>query len=248
MDQLQIIILAAGLGKRMQNKELPKALTPLRGRPLISYLLDSIKESGVCAKPVIVVGKMADMVKAALGPNYTYVFQAEQLGTGHAVMCAKDELAGKAENILILYGDQPLITPETIKKLVATHLSAGPVLTIGTVKVTDFANWRAGFYDFGRINRDLSGNVVGIIEKKDAIEKQWDIKEINPGYYCFAADWLWENLAKLKNENAQKEYYLTDLIGLACQQGQNISTVEIEPKEALGVNNEEHLKLLEGII
>lgn len=248
MDKVQIIILAAGLGKRMKNKELPKALVLFKGQPLIKYLLASIKNSGVCDKPVIVVGKMAEKVKEILGPNYIYVFQAEQLGTGHAVMCAKDALAGKAENILVLYGDQPLITPQTIKELTETHLTSGGVLTIGTVKVLDFNDWRAGFYDFGRINRDLLGNVIGIIEKKDATAEQLNIKEINPGYYCFKAEWLWQNLDKLKNTNAQGEYYLTDLVGLACQQGQKIETVFVEPKEALGINTEEQLEAMEKLL
>lgn len=247
MDKVQIIILAAGLGKRMQNKELPKALVLLRGKPLISYLLDSIEKSGVCDKPVIVVGKGADLVKKELGSTYTYVPQAEQLGTGHAVMCAKDKLESKCQNILVLYGDQPLITSETINRLVDTHLADGQVLTIGTVKVPDFNDWRAGFYDFGRINRDAAGNMIGIVEKKDATAEQWNIKEINPGYYCFKADWLWQNLDKLKNNNAQKEYYLTDLISLACEQRQKIETVAVEPKEALGVNTEEQLVLLEKL-
>jgi len=247
-NQIQIIILAAGLGKRMKNKELPKALVLFKGQPLIKYLLALIKSSGICDKPVIVVGKMAEKVKETLGPNYIYVFQAEQLGTGHAVMCAKGELVGKAENILVLYGDQPLITAETIRKLAGIHLAGEQVLTMGTVQVPNFEDWRVGFSDFGRINRDSAGKVCGIIEKKDATAEQLNIKEINPGYYCFKADWLWQNLTNLKDNNAAGELYLTDLLGLACQQGKEITTVEIEPKEALGINTEGQLEAIEKLI
>jgi len=247
-DKIKIIILAAGLGKRMNNKDLPKALIPLRGRPLASYILDAIKKSGVKTRPVIVVGKMAGLVEKELGSKHTYVFQAEQLGTGHALMVAKNELENKAENILVLYGDQPLITPKTIRKMVKTHLLEGSILTMGTVRVPDFNLWRAGFYDFGRIIRDNNEKIIGIVEKKDATSDQLRIREINPSYFCFRADWLWQNLDQLKNNNAQGEYYLTDLINIAFKQRQKITTVRIEPKEALGVNTEEHLKLIEKLI
>ncbi|MFA6215325.1 MAG: NTP transferase domain-containing protein [Patescibacteria group bacterium] len=247
MGKIQIIILAAGHGKRMNNAELPKVLVPFKGKPLISRLLQAIKASGVCAKPAIVVGQKADMIKAALGSDYTYIFQAEQLGTGHAVMCSKDELAGKAENIMVLYGDHPLVSAETIKKIAAAHLETGAILTMATVTIPDFSDWRANFYDFGRIIRTDSGRVCAIVEKKDAAESQKEIKEVNPSYLCFQAEWLWENLAKLKNDNAQKEYYLTDLIGSACRQSQEITTVEIRPEEALGVNTAEQLELINKI-
>jgi len=248
MDKVQIVVLAAGLGKRMNNQDLPKALIPLRGKPLASYVLEAIKKSGVRVRPVVVVGKMAGLVERELGPKYTYVFQAEQLGTGHALMVAKVELGNRADNILVLYGDQPLVAPRTIRKMVKTHLAEGSVLTMGIVRVTDFNFWRAGFYDFGRIVRDKDGKVIGIVEKKDATQDQLRIKEINPSYFCFQTQWLWQNLDRLKNNNAQKEYYLTDLIDIACKQGQKITTVSINPKEALGINTEEQLKLAEKLL
>jgi len=248
MDKIQIIILAAGLGKRMKNKEIPKVLAPLEGKPLIRYLLEAVDESGVCEKPVIVVGQKADMVKEALGPNYTYVFQTEQLGTGHAVMSAREELEGKVKNIMVLNGDHPLVTAETIKKLAQGHLAQEKVLTLGVVKTPDFDDWRQSFYDFGRVVRNGDGKLSRIVEKKDASPEQLEIKEVNPNYFCFKADWLWSNLDKLKNDNAQGEYYLTDLLGIACQQDQEIATVEIELKSGLGVNNEEQLELISQLV
>lgn len=245
---MKILILAGGLGKRMNNPDMPKVLISLNGRPLIDYLLAAIKKSGVCAKPTIVVGAKAEMVKATIGSEYDYVLQTEQLGTGHAVMCAAPELKGRAENVLVLYGDQPLMKAETIKKLAEAHLAGGKVLTMGTVTVPDFEDWRGGFYDFGRIVRDEAGKVIGIVEKKDATEEILKIKELNPSYFCFKADWLCQNLDNIKNKNNQKEYYLTDLIAIACRQGEEIATVAIDPKEAVGVNTEEQLKLVEELI
>ena len=248
MNDIQVVILAAGLGKRMKNKNLPKALIPLKGRTLIEYVLAAIKKSGVGAKPIIIIGKMADKVKEVLGPDYTYVLQAKQLGTGHALMCVKESIEVRAENILVLCSDQPLVSPETIRDITEKHLSGNEVLTMGTVRVPDFASFRAGFYDFGRVVRDEKGKLIGIVEKKDATPEQLEIKEINPSYFCFQADWLWQNLEQLKNDNAQGEYYLTDLIGIAFSQGRNITTVEVKPQEALGVNTEEQLKLVANIL
>lgn len=248
MPKIKIIILAAGVGKRMGNPEWPKVLIELNGRPLISYLLAAVEKSGIDARPAIVVGQKAELVKAVLGKNYDYVLQTEQLGTGQAVLCAKEKLEKAAENILVLYGDQPLINAETIKNLVDTHLAAGKVLTMGTVLTPDFNDWRAGFFDFGRVIRDKNGKLAGIVEKKDATAPQLEIREVNPSYFCFQAGWLWQNLEKIKNDNQPQEYYLTDLIKIARQQDQEIATVPIEPKEAVGVNNEEQLKLIEKLI
>ncbi len=248
MDKLKIIILAGGLGKRMNNPDLPKVLISLKGRPLISYLLEAVKKSGVCARPLIVVGAKAEMVKEAVGPECDYVLQPEQLGTGHAVMCAEPTLKNQAEDIMVLYGDQPLLRPGTIAELARTHLSSGKVLTMGTVTVADFNDWRGGFYDFGRVIRDDSGTVCSIVEKKDATASQLDIKELNPSYFCFKAAWLWPNLKELKNDNRQKEYYLTDLAAVACRQGPIIETVPVDPREAVGVNTDEQLKLVEQLI
>lgn len=248
MNKVKILVLAGGLGKRMNNPELPKVLIELKNRPLISYLLDAVKKSEIDFKPTIIVGNRAELVKNALGQNYEYVYQSEQLGTGHAVMCAKDQTKEQAENVLILYGDQPLLTSETLKNLVNSHLNKNAVITMGTVLVDDFNEWRAGFYDFGRIVRDQVSTVIGIVEKKDATTEQLAIKELNPSYFCFQASWLWENLKNIDNNNSQKEYYLTDLIKLAFKQNIKINTVNIKPKEAVGINNEEQLKLVEELM
>lgn len=245
---LQIVVLAAGQGKRMNNSELPKVLVSLKGKPIIKYLLEAIKKSGVTVRPVIVVGQKAAMVKQALGPEYDYVFQTKQLGTGQAVACTVELLKDKAANLMVLYGDHPLITPETIKRLAESHLNSNDVITMATVKLSDFSEWRSVFEVFGRISRDDEGRVVGITEKKDASDDELKITEVNPGYYCFQAEWLWNNLPKLKNDNAQQEYYLTDLVAVAGHAGLAINTIEIEARDALGVNLPEQLKILESLI
>ena len=246
-EKTQIIILAAGQGKRMGNATLPKVLTPFKGKPFINHLLESIKDSGVCNKPAIVIGQRAEQIKEVLGSDYIYIFQKEQLGTGHAVMVTKDKLEGQAENIMVLYGDHPLVSADTIKNVAEAHAESGTVMTMATTIVSDFEGWRQSFIGFGRIVRGQDNKLEKIVEKKDATPEELEIKEVNPSYFCFKTNWLWENLDKLKNNNAQEEYYLTDLVGLAVEQGQQIATVEIELKEALGVNTNEQLKLLEKL-
>ncbi len=248
MEKVKILILAGGLGKRMNNPDLPKVLVKLKGKPLIEYLLEAIEKSGVDPRPTIVVGKKAELVKESLGDKYDYVFQAEQLGTGHAVACAEKFLKDQAENILVLYGDMPLLKPNTIKNLALSHLESDCELTMGTVKVDEYKGWEAGFYDFGRVLRNSDNTVCSIVEKKDANGNQLQIKEVNPSYFCFKAEWLWQNLHRLKNDNNQQEYYLTDLAKMACGQGLKINTVPIEPREAVGINNEEQLVLITNLI
>ncbi len=246
MQKIQIVILAAGHGKRMQS-ETPKVLTPLHGKPLIMHLLESIKESGVCDNPVIVIGQKGDQVRAALGDGYTYAIQEEQLGTGHAVMSAEQLLKDKAENIIVLYGDQPYVSAETLKKLAETHLSSGANLSMMTTVVPDFSDWREGFTNFSRIIRGADGKIVRTVENKDATEAEKKILEVNPCYFCFKASWLWPHLHQIKNVNAQGEYYLTDLVEIACKEEMPIASIQIDPKEALGVNTKEQLELAHSI-
>ncbi len=240
MIRTQVIILAGGQGKRMGG-ELPKVFVPLNGKPLVSYLLEAIEHSGVCKKPVIVIGNQAEKVKETLGSRYQYVYQSERKGTGHAVKICKDALLGKSENILILYGDHPFVSSDIIQKLEKTHCETHSIVTFMTVAVADFNDWRKTFYSFGRIVRDAQGALQSIIELKDANEDQKKIHELNPSFFCFKASWLWENIEKLTNNNAQKEYYLTDLLGMAIQQKEKVSAISVDPKTALGINTPEEL-------
>lgn len=244
-NNTHIIVLAAGHGKRMGNPDLPKVLVPFAGKPIISYLLDAVDQLGYSDRLTIVVGQKAELVQQYLGPEYQYVYQTEQLGTGHAVACAKAALEGRAENIMVLYGDHPLVTAATIDAVTKQHANTAAVVTMATFTISDFDDWRKAFYDYGRVIRNASGAISAIVEKKDATPEQLAIKELNPSYYCFNAAWLWGNIGKLKQENAQREYYLTDLVYMAVQQGHSIQTVTIDAHEALGVNTPEQLAVVE---
>ncbi len=244
LDKTKIIILAAGKGIRMNNV-LPKALTEVKGKSMIKRLLESVKESGIDKKPVIIVGYKKELMISALGDEYEYINQEEQLGTGHAVNLAKDYLKDKAKNIIVLYGDQPFISVETIKKINEKHIKSGKIITMATVKLPDFRDWRINFVNFSRIIRDEKGKIIKDIQFQDATDKEIKVTEVNPCYFCFESKWLWENLNKLNRENSQKEYYLTDLIKIATKEGMEIESVEIEPYEALGANTKAELEVLE---
>lgn len=241
----QIIILAAGHGKRMQS-ELPKALTPLHGKPFIAHVLSAVASSGVCDNPIIVIGQKGDQVRDVLGPSYSYAVQGEQLGTGHAVMIAEDEARG-SDLIVVLYADHPLVSADTIKNLIKAHIENNAKLTMATAVVPDFEDWRAAFLAFGKFVRDQNCKITKIVEVKDASEEELNIKEVNPAYMCFDSKWMFEHLHMLKNENAQSEYYLTDLVGMAFAEEENIASISIDPREALGVNTKEQLEIIEKL-
>jgi bifunctional UDP-N-acetylglucosamine pyrophosphorylase/glucosamine-1-phosphate N-acetyltransferase len=240
--RIKVVILAAGKGKRMES-DLPKVLAPLKGKHMIKHVLESVQKA-LDEKPIAIVGHKAELVQSELGDLCFYVLQKKQLGTGHAVSCAR----GKCENaddIMILSGDQPFIKAETIKNLIGKHLASGAKVTFTTAVVPDFLGWRKGFLNYGRILRK-DGKVIGIREFKDATEKEKEMKEVNAGCYIFDAKWLWKNLKKIKNENAQNEYYLTDLFHIASKNDEKIETIQIEPHEALGANTKEELEILEN--
>lgn len=247
MNDVQIIILAGGQGKRMGGG-MPKVLTLFGGRPIIEYSLDAAEKFGLPQKPVIVVGYGAEMVKERLGDRAEYVLQAEQLGTGHAVLCARDIVEGKFENIIVLYGDHPNIKAETIKRLFALHVAERPTLTMMTLVVPNFDGVYSLFRGFGKIVRGADGKILKNVEVKDASDEEKNIRELNPSLYCFNAPWLWENLPKLKNKNSQSEYYLTDMVGLAIEQGKKIASLEIDYRECIGVNTPEELRTAHEII
>jgi bifunctional UDP-N-acetylglucosamine pyrophosphorylase/glucosamine-1-phosphate N-acetyltransferase len=234
--KIQPIILAAGKGTRMGNPDLPKVLTPLNGRPIISYLLESIEKAGFLP-PALVVGFHQELVRQELGDAYTYIVQEQQLGTGHAVKSCRSALEGTADAFIIIYGDQPLWTAQTMSRLVEEHEKSGGNLSLVTL-MTD----RAGFVDFGRIIRDDEGKVIANREYKDCTEEEKQIQEYNPSMYCASDAWLWNALDKLSTENVQKEYYLTELLEIAVKEGERVADVQTtDPVEALGANTPEQL-------
>src|SRR3989338_7114992 len=205
-NKVKIVILAGGKGKRMQS-DLPKVLFPIKGKPMIKHLLESIEKSGIDPRPVVVVGYKKELVMDELGEKYNYAIQEEQLGTGHAVLSAKERVGSEANHVLVLYGDNPFMTAETMKKIVEEHLKSETKITMATVELPDFQDWRAFFYtNFSRIVRDENSEIVRSVEFKDASEEEKRITEVNPCYFCFEAKWLWQSLEKIENNNSQKEY------------------------------------------
>ena len=241
----QIVILAAGKGKRM-GINMPKVLVMAKNKPLILYLLEEVEKISQLAKPVIVVGYKHKQVMDVLGEDYTYAIQKEQLGTAHALLAAKPKV--KSENVLVLYGDMPLIKAESLKELLALHFKSGSNVSMLTSEVADFNGQYKSLESFGRIIRKPDHSIVGVVEYKDATDEQKQIKEINPGIYVFKTKWLWENLKKIKNKNNQKEYYLTDIIHIAVSSGQPVKWLRVDPIEVLGVNSPDDLKYVKKLV
>lgn len=243
--KFQLVILAAGKGTRMKST-IPKALTPINSKPILQYLYDSVLASGIVVKPIVVIGPERQRLCEAFGGTCVYVVQEQQLGTGHAVMVTKDAV-GDVDALIVLYGDHPFISSESIKKLAARHEERGNVVTIMTTTVPSFDGWYNAFRQWGRILRGPNGHIIGIREYKDADDDQKLIRELNPSLFCFETKWLWENIGKLETKNVQGEYYLTDLIALAVGQGERLSSIDVSPEEVVGINTAEERDIAERI-
>jgi len=241
-NNIKFVILAAGKGTRMES-DLPKALAPLVGKPMIVHLVESLRAVSM-EKPVVIIGHKGDLIRQELGDSAHYVLQNEPLGTGHALSQAQ-AACGSAKNIVVLSSDQPLIKSNTILECITRHNILNAKITFTTTEVNDFEDWRKYFLTHGRILRQ-DNEVQGIREYKDATDEEKNIKEVNTGCcYVFDSIWLWENIKNIKNTNAKGEYYLTDLIELASKQNHKIETLKIDAIEALGANSKEELEMLQ---
>lgn len=229
MDNVMALILAAGEGKRMKSKY-SKVIHPACGKPIIKWVLDVAQEAQI-NKKVIVIGHRSEQVKNTLGENYEYVYQLEQLGTGHAVMQAAEVLKERDGLVFVLYGDVPLVTAETLRDAVSFHNNESNQATVLTAKVEDPTG-------YGRIIRDQNGRIEKIVEQRDASEEILKIDEINSGMYCFSIKHLLDALSKLKNDNDQKEYYLTDTLEILIKDGYKVGAYVVDDsREILGVND-----------
>jgi bifunctional UDP-N-acetylglucosamine pyrophosphorylase/glucosamine-1-phosphate N-acetyltransferase len=236
--KLSIVILAAGQGKRMKS-DLPKVLQKLAGKPLLQHVVDCARALGGDGVHVV-YGHGGEQVRAAFaGQELGWALQAEQLGTGHAVMQA---MPGVPDDhlVLVLYGDVPLVRAETLAGLVARAASDGRTLALLSVMLDDPTG-------YGRVLRDAAGNVYRIVEQKDASRKELAVREANTGLLCAPAGALKRWLSSLRNDNAQGEYYLTDVVALAVRDGFKVEAV-VAPTEAevLGVNDKVQLASLEA--
>ncbi len=237
------VILAAGLGRRMQS-DLPKVLSAVAGKPMLEYLICNVRES-TYTKPVTVVGHGKDEIIKTFGDSSIYVTQEKQLGTANALLAARDIcISTSTKRIAVFYGDHPFVSKETIKKLLEKSRESGAEITLATTIVSNFENENKVFVNFARILRN-GDKIIGIREYKDATESEKEITEVNPGYYVFKSEWLWPHLAKIKNNNAQGEYYLTDLLRMADEENSKIENIKIPPREAMGANTKAELEILE---
>lgn len=235
-----VLILAGGKGKRMKS-DLPKVLHKVCGKEMINHVIDVMRKADF-QDVNVVIGKGADQVKdATRDRNVTYSFQSEQLGTGHAVMCTKDFLKDKDGIVAIFAGDAPLISENTVKKFIDFHKE-------GKYKATLLTSILENPTGYGRIMRDSKGDVEKIVEHKDCTDEELKVKEVNAAMYCFDINILLNGLDKIKNDNAQKEYYLTDMVEIFKASGEKVGAMPIDFEETLGVNSRVQLSEAEVIM
>ncbi len=240
MSELAAVILAAGQGTRLKS-DLPKVLHPVGGIPMVAWSIQNAQALGA-APIVLVVGYKAEAVRQAMGDQVLYAYQEKQLGTGHAVLQARPLLEGQARDVLVLYGDMPTLTAETLQRLVALHREKRPAMTMLSVLSEDSMG-------FGRVVRGADGRVCAIIEEAVASPEILAIRELNCGVYCFDADWLWRRLPDIPITPPKGEYYLTDMVGLAVAEGARVEVLTThDVSEVQGINTRLHLAQAERIL
>jgi len=229
VESLAVVVLAAGKGTRMKS-DLVKVLHPLAGAPMLSYVLD-LARSFRPERMVVVVGFQADVVREKFTTDgLLFALQEEQLGTGHAVLTAAPSLRGFQGTVLILSGDVPLLTEGTIRKFLQAHEDHRATLSVLTTKLEDPRG-------YGRVFRGVESTLLRIVEDRDLQPGEENIREINTGIYCVDAEFLFSALSSLSNQNAQKEYYLTDIVRMASSQNKKVFAVLVDdPMEVMGIN------------
>ncbi len=220
------IILAAGKGTRMKS-DLPKALHLVAGLPMVEWVARAMREAGI-GRILIVIGHQGELVREKLGDGYEYAWQKEQLGTGHAAQMTADQMKGFDGPIIVAPGDAPLLDAEVFRALLESH--DGNACTFATAVLDEATG-------YGRVVRDSFGDPKRIVEHKDASPAEREVKEVSASLYCFDAGLLYETLPALKNENAQGEYYLTDLIEMFSGGGRKVGAVQFDPEVLSGVND-----------
>ncbi|HYC22694.1 MAG TPA: bifunctional UDP-N-acetylglucosamine diphosphorylase/glucosamine-1-phosphate N-acetyltransferase GlmU [Candidatus Bathyarchaeia archaeon] len=237
---LAVVILAAGQGTRMKSQK-AKVLHPLGGRPLIRHVLEAVRPLDA-REQIVVVGFQARQVEqACAGFAARFVEQTEQRGTGHAVRCAQPALEAFTGDVLILYGDVPLLETETLRRLIRAHRERRSTLSLLTTTVAEPSG-------YGRIVRDQGGRLARIVEERDASPSERAIQEINPGIYCVESGFLFGALATLRADNAQGELYLTDIVAAAVREKRPVTTEPVEALEVTGINSRAELAALESAL
>ncbi|MCL6629336.1 MAG: NTP transferase domain-containing protein [Armatimonadetes bacterium] len=237
-DSFQAIVLAAGRGSRM-GSSIPKVLLPVCGRPILRYVLDILEDVGIQRPVVVVSPETGKAIRDEFGGTCTYAVQNEQLGSGHAVKCARSAADGY-ENILVMCGDSPLFQAKTVRLLMNTHVEQRATITLVSAVVSDPRG-------YGRILRDANGGIEAIVEEQVATEEEKRIREINGGCYAFDAAWLWRNI-ELIPQNPAGEYCLTEMVHIALTRGLKVCAVTAESEEVMGINTPDELLAAEVIM
>lgn len=245
---LRAVVLASGHGTRMNNPHLPKSLEPVHGRPILHHILQALALADIDESPIVVTGPRGELIRREFAESCEYVDQDVPLGTGHAVACTRTLLdSGRLGHVLVLNGDMPLLTPETLRSVVLRHLSGDQPVTMGVVNLAEPGGLPSPFAGHGRVVRDAGGELLHITEMRDADAQTLELTELNAGVYCFRAEWLWPALDGLDRKNAQSEFYLTDVVRRATAGGEQVETVEIPCDDALGVNTRQDLDAVEEV-
>ncbi|MCX5779364.1 MAG: NTP transferase domain-containing protein, partial [Firmicutes bacterium] len=234
------VILAAGKGVRMRS-QLPKVVHQVAGQPMVVHVANAVRQAGI-QRQILVVGHGRQAVEALFTPGTVeFVVQAEQLGTGHALLQAADKVSGD-DTILVLAGDTPLLQAATLQALIAAHQQSGAAATVLSTQVDDPRG-------YGRIVRDGQGSFSAIVEEKDANPAEQQITEINSGMYCFQVQPALAALAGIGSANAQGEYYLTEILPILKKQGQRVEVLQLDAREDIyGINDRVQLAQAEAIL
>lgn len=236
MQDVIAIVMAAGKGTRMKSNK-SKLVHKIYGKEIIRRAVENAKRAGI-NEVITVVGYQKEQIEEVLGDSVKYAIQEEQLGTGHAVIQASKFLEGKRGKVLVLNGDHPIMRPDTLRNLVDESTRRGESATILTM-VHD------KIIPYGKIIHDCDGNIKEIVEHKDCTQEQLQIKEVNLGMYCFDIQELLKAMQELKNDNAQKEYYLTDVIKIMYDKGLKTGSIVVSDNaEVLGINDRMDLEIL----
>lgn len=239
VENLETIILAAGKGTRMKSK-LPKVLHKVCGKAMLQHVIDAAKSAG-STREIVVIGSGAELVEQSIS-DVEFILQAEQLGTGHAVLCTKEKFAGVKGAVLVVCGDTPLFTGELLKSFVEKHLQTKAAATVLTAEMPDATG-------YGRIIREDDGTFKKIVEHKDANSYERQISEVNAGVYCFDVEKLFAALAKVTNDNAQGEYYLPDVLTILKGDNERINAVLADDyTQTLGINSRVQLAQADYIL
>jgi UDP-N-acetylglucosamine diphosphorylase/glucosamine-1-phosphate N-acetyltransferase len=241
-EKQAVVILAAGLGKRMKSGK-AKVLHEILSKPMIMYVVETANRIAG-NNVVLVIGNQADKVREMVSESAEVIFalQKDQLGTGHAVSCALPYLPDHTQEVVVLCGDVPLLTFETVMRLIKDHVKAKRDISLLAVEIDNPKG-------YGRVLSDKNGNVSGIVEEADASAEQKRIKTINTGIYCIKKEFLFDSLQKVKSDNVQGEFYLTDIVKIGYKEGKVVGVIiGGDGEETIGVNNRHDLMTVENIM